>query len=107
MTIALLLFVGEGVIHLYEKFSVALAHHQYEKCERERERAAAAAQIRVETVPEDPRIIRARQLRENLGAALSTGEPVVADVAALPKDRQTIRLKFTAFKAKVCRRYTQ
>jgi hypothetical protein len=106
MSAAFLLFLAECARQLYNKCRDALSDYKYEKWERERERVEAAARLLVELVPEDIRVVRARQIRENLGPALASSQPVTADVVALPKDRQTIRLKFTAFKARVCRIYT-
>lgn len=109
MFIATALFIVEAIAILISKWRLAKQERRAAREAQEAERAAAAAHLHVEVVQEeeeDPRIARARNLRSSLGPAISDGTPVVADVRALPKERRTVRLKFTAFKARMCRIYT-
>jgi hypothetical protein len=50
---------------------------------------------------------RTKQLEENLKRVTCIGTPLVPRLEALPKEAQTIRLRFLDLKAKVCRPYAR
>jgi hypothetical protein len=107
LTAATLLFIAEGITILVCKWRLAARQRRWAREAAESERARQAARLKIEPEPEDPRVIRMRELRSSLGAAVCTGGPMIADVRALPKERQTLRLKFTALKARICKPYAR
>ena len=83
-------FVSAPIGRLLEKRRLALVT------------AKASRPSRAELREEREQLFR-KKAKQELEPIICTGAPLRVEVAALPEDRQTLYLKFSAFKAKICK----